>query len=157
MKKVYVCYVERYDYFDSLCDHTYHKAGYEVLGFNPVDALKTYRNLKAHDYDYGDSYQKTDNIQVMWVDDPVTNKHNFFTPQRNRLHKFPVIGWDGTVIDHIVTSECELESPDGRQKLNQIGLYYNPIDKNIRSFVVGIEPCVSDGFDSFDDDDQLLF
>ena len=87
MKKVYVCYVDRYDYFDSLCDHTYHEAGYETLGFNPVEALKAYRNLKAHDYDYGDSYQKTDKIQVMWVADPVTNKHHLLTPLTNKHSK----------------------------------------------------------------------
>ena len=132
MRKEYIVYVDRYDYFDGFCGHRYHESGYETLGSNPIEALKAYRKLKSFDYDHGDSYQRTRNIQVIWVADKVTNNHNFYTHPYERLQKFPVVGWDGSVIDHIVASEKELY--DKSKQLHEVGYYYNLLDNNIRSF-----------------------
>lgn len=165
MRKEYVAYVDRYDFFDSFYDHLYHESCYETLGSNPIEALKAYRKLKSHDYDHGDSYQRTRNIQVIWVADKPKNNHNFYTHPYERLQKFPVVGWDGNVIDYIVASEKELR--DNSKQFHEIGYYYNPIDNNIRSFATSsydvnddeIGPYVSDEFDMFDidPDDHLPF
>ena len=45
MRKEYIVYVDRYDYFDSFYDHLYHESCYETLGSNPIEALKAYRKL----------------------------------------------------------------------------------------------------------------
>lgn len=161
MRKEYIVYVERYDFFDSFCDHLYHESCYETLGSNPIEALKAYRKLKSNDYDYGDSYQRTRKIQVIWVADKPTNNHNFFTKEVDRLKKFPVIGWDGEVIDYVVTSFSEVTND--KQKLNDMGYYYNPIDNTIRSLELTIEikdgalPYISDEFDGFDIDSVFPF
>lgn len=163
MRKEYVVYVDRYDYFDSFCGRRYHESGYETLGSNPIEALKAYRKLKSFDYDHGDSYQRTRNIQVVWVADKITNNHNFYTHPYERLQKFPVVSWDGSIIDYIVASEKELY--DNSKQLHEVGYYYNLIDNNIRSFEplpddvkdVEIGPYVSDEFDIFDNDDDFIF
>lgn len=169
MRKKYIVYVDRYDYFDSFCCNQYHGSCYETLGSNPTEALKAYRNLKSHDYDYGDSYQKTRNIQVLWIADKPQNNHNFFTKEVDRLKKFPVIGWDGSIIDYIVTSEKELL--DNFHQLNNIGYYYDTLNNVVRSCIpnpddvkdveIGsyVLPYESNEFDMFDidPDDTLPF
>lgn len=133
MRKEYYCYVFRYDYFDTLCSHNHHESGYEFLGSNPIEALKAYRKIKSFDYDHGDSCQKTFAIRVSWIADKPKNNHNFFTKEVERLKKFPVIGWDGSTIDYIVTSEKELM--DNLNQLNNIGYYYDTLNNVVRSCV----------------------
>lgn len=146
MRKQYVCRLEQYDYFSG------YKSTFEKLGETPKQALENHRALKSTDYDFGDSYQKTEEIQVIWIAEKVVNNHNFFTHPYKRLQKIQVISWDGSVIDHVITSEKELH--DNQQKINEMGYYYNIIDNTIRSFEPITDSAIK--FD-FDDEDDLIF
>jgi hypothetical protein len=150
MRKEYVVYVDRYDYFDSFCSRRYHESGYETLGSNPIEALKAYRNLKSHDYDHGDSYQRTRNIQVIWVADKPTNNHNFFTKENDRLIKIPVIGFDGSIIDYVTTTKNELK--EYKKTLWDHGWEYDSSNNCIKTLNLSLIQ-----FINYDDSDFTAF
>ena len=124
MKKYY-CNVRSYDYFSS--DKTEHLD----LGTKPKEAIEKWKQSKAFDYHYSDSFRETGDIQVIEVFEVEKSQHNFYTNPEDRLHKIPVIGWDGSVIDCVVTTinECL----NSAQMLNENGWHYDVITDQIRT------------------------
>ena len=161
MRKEYVAYVDRYDYFDGFCYCQYHGSGYEKLGDNPIEALKAYRNLKSHDYDHGDSYQRTRNIQVIWVADKPKNNHNFFTKEDDRLIKIPVFGFDGSIVDYVTTTKNELK--EYKKALWDNGWEYDSSNNCIKTLQLSLIQFINyddsdfTAFDNEDFDDELPF
>ena len=107
MRKKYYTYVDRYDYFDY--DNKYHKSGYEYLGSTTLEALEKYKKLKSHDYDYGDSYQKTHSLEMMWEFEKPTNNHNLFTPEEDRIIKIPVVDISGKINKIIISTPKKVQ------------------------------------------------
>lgn len=95
MRKTYMAYVNRYDYFDY--DNKYHKSGYEYLGSTAKEALKNYKKLKSFDYNHGDSWQETNPIEIIWEFEKPINNHNFFTKENDRIINIPIL-YDGDII-----------------------------------------------------------
>ena len=161
MRKEYIVYVDRYDYFDSFYDHLYHESCYETLGSNPIEALKAYRKLKSHDYDHGDSYQRTRNIQVIWVADKPKNNHNFFTKEEDRLIKIPVFGFDGSIVDYVTTTKNELK--EYKKALWDNGWEYDSSNNCIKTLQLSLIQFINyddsdfTAFDNEDFDDELPF
>lgn len=85
LRKVYTLTTDNYDYFATCGGARSFKNGYRRTKFyNILEASKALKDSKTHDYDYGDSYQRTIGLTLSFE----------YVPDAQRWHARSKYEWE---------------------------------------------------------------